>query len=198
MQLHLCVYSQHLHVARVVCRLKTVNPRPRPTPQRVAGGTVEKRAGDVSAEELEAVLAASRSLVAISAQSIAAQDLVDVTQFRALVIVASHNGVSLGELADAARLHLSTASRLCDRLVSMGLLNRADDPANRRQLTLTLTAEGGAVVRNVMQHRRDALRPILARMPAASRAQLAALLQEFTAASGEPPAPDVWAMGWTT
>ena len=44
-------------------------------------------------------------------------------------------------------LHLTRASRLCDRLVAAGLLDRADDPANRRQLTLTLTPDGERVVR---------------------------------------------------
>lgn len=168
----------------------STEPAP-PKPHRV-------RAEQVTTEELDALLAASRTLVAISVQSVVTQDSFDLTHIRALVVVASRGAVSLSELADALRMHLSTASRLCDRLVSMELLNRADDPANRRQLTLTLTARGSALVRDVMQRRRDALRPILAKLPKARRAQLVSLLQEFTAAGGEPPAPDLWAMGWTT
>jgi DNA-binding MarR family transcriptional regulator len=153
----------------------------------------------VTSQELDALLAASRILVAISAQSIAAvDDVVDLTQVRALVVVASRGSVSLGELADAARLHLSTASRMCDRLVAGGLVDRADDPSNRRQLTLSLTKAGNALVQQVMQHRRDALEPILAQLSASRRAQLVSVLQDFAAAGGDPPASDLWAMGWTT
>ena len=77
-------------------------------------------------ELLDAVLAASRSLVAISALSIATvADRVDVVQLRVLVVIASRGRCTLGELADAADLHVSTASRTCDRLVAQGLLHRA-------------------------------------------------------------------------
>src|SRR2546421_8035949 len=109
----------------------------------------------VTEHEADAVMAACRVLVAVSAQSIAAAEgVVDVSQFRVLVIVASRDALSLSELADAAHIHLSKASRLCDRMVTMGLLNRADDPTDRRQLMLTLTPAGRQVVRTVMNRRR--------------------------------------------
>lgn len=153
--------------------------------------------------EAEAVLAACRVLVAVSAQSMAAvEDLADPTQVRALVVIASKGAVSLSELAEATNIHLTRASRLCERLVASGLINRADDPANRRQLTLTLTQAGQDVVSQVMQRRREAIQPILDRlskhMTKQRRAELTALLQEFAAAGGEPSDSDLWAMGWTT
>jgi DNA-binding MarR family transcriptional regulator len=161
----------------------------RPSPRRG-----EARDGDA-----DAVLAACRVLVTLSAQSIAAvEDVADVAQVRALVVISSRGSVSLGELATAANLHLSRASRLCDRMVAQGLIHRADDPANRRQLTLTLTPDGERVVRTVMAHRRAAITPILGRLPKQRRVELVAVLQEFAAAGGEPSDPDLWAMGWTT
>lgn len=150
-------------------------------------------------DEADAVLAACRVLVALSAQSVAAvEDVADVAQVRALVVISSRRSVSLGELAAAANLHLTRASRLCDRMVAAGLIHRADDPANRRQLTLTLTPDGERVVRTVMAHRRAGIKPILARLTKQRRAELVAVLQEFAAAGGEPSDPDLWAMGWTT
>jgi DNA-binding MarR family transcriptional regulator len=154
-------------------------------------------------EEVQALLAACRVLVAVSAQSIASvEDVADLTQVRALVVVASRGSVTLGELATAANLHLTRASRLCDRMVVKGLLNRADDPANRRQLTLTLTEGGEQVVQRVMRRRREAIEPILARMSKQMskqrRAEVVAVLQDFAAAGGEPSDSDLWAMGWTT
>lgn len=150
-------------------------------------------------EEADAVLAACRILVALSAQSIAAvEGVADVSQVRALVVISSRGSVSLGELAAAANLHPSRASRLCDRMVAEGLIHRADDPANRRQLILTLTPGGERVVRTVMQHRRAAITPILAQLTKPRRAELVSVLQEFAAAGCEPSEPDMWAMGWTT
>jgi DNA-binding MarR family transcriptional regulator len=150
-------------------------------------------------DEADAVLAACRILVTLSAQSIAAvADVADVTQVRALVVMASRGSVSLGELATAANLHPSRASRLCDRMVAEGLIHRADDPANRRQLTLTLTLSGERVVRTVMKHRRNAIKPILARLTKQRRAELVSALKEFATAGGEPPDLELWAMGWTT
>lgn len=158
---------------------------------------------DAYRQEAEAVLAACRVLVAVSAQSMAAvEDVADLTQVRALVVVASRGSVSLGELATATGIHLTRASRLCDRLVAKGLINRADDPSNRRQLTLTLTPSGQQVVRTVIRRRREAVEPILDRlgtqMTVARRGELVAVLREFAAAAGEPSDPDLWAMGWTT
>jgi DNA-binding MarR family transcriptional regulator len=150
-------------------------------------------------EEADTVLAACRVLVALSAQSIAAvEDVADVAQVRVLVVLSSRRSVSLGELAAAANLHVTRASRLCDRMVADGLIDRADDPANRRQLILTLTAKGQRVVDDVMAHRRAAITPILARLPPQRRAELVAVLGEFAAAGAEASGPDLWALGWTT
>jgi DNA-binding MarR family transcriptional regulator len=155
--------------------------------------------GRVDDAEVDAVLAACRVLVAVNAQSIATiTDSVDLVQFRVLVVVASRGSVSLQQLAEGARLHVSTASRICDRMVRTGLLNRAADPADRRHLDLTVTSMGGQLVKTVMSRRRAAIRPVLARMPKRSRAELVSALAEFGVAGGEPSAPDLWAMGWTT
>lgn len=168
-------------------------PNERSSPQR----------RDAHDGEVETVLAACRVLVAVSARSIAAvEDVADLTQVRALVVIASQGSVSLRELSEATNIHLTRASRLCDRLVAKRLVNRADDPANRRQLTLTLTSGGEEVVREVMRRRWDAIRPILNRMSEQMTKQrrddLVALLDEFAVAGGEPSDPDLWAMGWTT
>ena len=152
-----------------------------------------------AAAEADAVLAACRVLVALSAQSIAAvDDLADVTQVRVLVIVASTEPVSLGALAEAAQLHPSTASRLCERMVGEGLLDRSDDPSNRRALNLRLTAKGRRVVAAMVRHRREAIMPILRAMPASGRRDLVTALRAFAEAGGEPPDRDLWSMGWTT
>ena len=164
------------------------------------GGTGGRpRAASLSEAEIDAVQAACRVLVAISAQSIAAvEDVVDLAQFRALVVIASRGSVSLAELAEAAGLHMSKASRMCDRMVGLGLVDRAEDPGNRRQLVLTLTPEGSRLVSDVMGRRRAALEPLLLRLPKDRRSQLVSLLREFADAGAEPADADLWFMGWAT
>jgi DNA-binding MarR family transcriptional regulator len=167
-----------------------------PMPRQTECGPADDGVTDT---EVEAVQAACRILVAISARSIAAiDDVVDIAQCRALVVIASRGSVSLGELAGATSLHLSTTSRMCDRLVSTGLLDRADDPADRRQLTLTLTGEGRRLVREVMRRRKLGLTPLLARLPPGSRTQLVTSLRSLAEAAGEPADSDLWFMGWPT
>jgi len=144
-------------------------------------------------------MAASRVLVGVSAQSIAAvEDSLTVVQFRALVIVASRGPIHLTALADAMRVHPSNATRTCDRLVADGLLDRRDNPNDRRHLALTLTAAGRRILDAVMERRRTAIADILRRMPAADRHHLAEVLTQFAAAGGEPSDHQLWSLGWTT
>ncbi|MGH8861999.1 MAG: MarR family winged helix-turn-helix transcriptional regulator [Jatrophihabitantaceae bacterium] len=163
----------------------------------VTGSRATQR-GRASSEEVDAVLDACRSLVAISVRSLAAVSAqVDVVQLRVLVVVASRGSVSLGEAADATGITLSKASRTCDRLVGMRLLARADDPSDRRSLKLTLTPAGRRVVRRVTRARRDAITPMVDAMSLVQRDVLVSTLRVFTA-QAEPESRELWAMGWET
>lgn len=149
--------------------------------------------------QVDAVLLASRVLVGISAQSLAAVNAeVTVPQLRVLVIVASTGPTSLSALADALGVHPSNATRACDRLVTLGLLDRRDNPEDRRTLLLELTPRGQRLVDAVIQHRRTAIRQILRRMPADDRGTLVPALNQLAVAAGEVESADLWSMGWTT
>jgi DNA-binding MarR family transcriptional regulator len=148
---------------------------------------------------LDVVLAASRALVAISAQSIACvEDDVDLVQFRILVVIASHSSCSLNHVAAAVNLHVSTASRTCERLVAADLINRRANAVDRRILELTLTPRGEALVGRALRHRRAALNGILDRLTARQQRRLAAGMRDLADAAGEPSDQALWAMGWTT
>jgi DNA-binding MarR family transcriptional regulator len=148
--------------------------------------------------DVDAVLDACRSLVAISAWSVeAVADQVDLVQLRILVVLATRGVSSLKDLADATRLHLSRASRACERLVGKNLITRSDDPDDRRVLQLGLTPEGEAVVRTVQDARRDAVAPVLAAMSATRRSELVRALRAFAAATGEAGHGDVSSLAWT-
>ena len=154
---------------------------------------------DGADDPLDALMRASRALVAISAQSLeSVPDEVDVTQFRCLVVLASHDAMSLGELAAAASIHLSRASRICDALCTKGLIHRSVSRADRRQLVLVPTTEGRKLIARVMRHRRVALSSVLAAMPSSDRQLVTTAMQVFAEAAGEYPEHLLWAMGWTT
>ena len=73
-------------------------------------------------------------------------------QAEALRIVADHGPLALKELGDMLVCDSGTSpSRIVDRLVSAGLVQRTTSAHDRRQLRLTLTAQGRAQARRVAE-----------------------------------------------
>ena len=94
---------------------------------------------------VDAVLSASRVLVAIAARSLAdAGEEVTLTQYRSLVVLASRGPQGVAELAEAVSVTPPTASRLCDRLVKKALVRRRTDRNDRRHVQIALTQSGRA------------------------------------------------------
>ena len=92
---------------------------------------------------VDAVLSASRVLVAIAARSLAdAGEDVTLTQYRSLVVLASRGPQTVADLADLSAVTPPTASRLCERLVKKGLIRRRAGRHDRRQVRIALTATG--------------------------------------------------------
>jgi DNA-binding MarR family transcriptional regulator len=150
-------------------------------------------------EEVDSVMRAAQVLVAVIAQSAAEiEDVVTLPQFRVLVMAATRGALNLRAVAAGLGVHPSNATRVCDRLVAGGLLDRRDDPADRRHLILTLTDKGRQLFDSVIQHRRAAIGTILAQMPPSNRRTLAADLQAFADAAGETPQAESSPLGWTT
>ena len=135
----------------------------------------------------DAVLLSSRALVAVASRSIASVDeSVTLPQFRALVVLdRAEAGLNVGELARELRIQPSTATRLCDRLVRHRLARRRVNPANRREVTMLLTAAGRDVVAEVTRRRRREIASIMAKVPAAQRAAIIDALTVFREAAGE-------------
>ena len=145
---------------------------------------------------VDAVLGASRALVAVAARSIAAVEPgVTLPQYRTLVVLASRGPQNAGTLADELGVHPSTVSRMCDRLVGRGLIVRAIAPASRREVSIALTPAGRALLDRVTTVRRAALAEIVGRVPLELRPGMVTALRAFSAAAGEVP-DQAWAVGW--
>ncbi|GAB2982621.1 MarR family transcriptional regulator [Amycolatopsis acidiphila] len=139
----------------------------------------------------DAVLTASRLLVAVSARSIAAVDeSITIPQFRLLVVLGSRGPVKLTALAEFLAVNPSTATRMVDRLVAAELVSREANPASRRELVVSLTGTGAAVVREVTQRRRKEISRIVGRMAPTTRRGMVRALAAFTDAGDEPGIAD--------
>lgn len=161
--------------------------------------TARSAAVDTDIDELvSAVLTASRVLVAVSAESLAAvQETVTVTQFRTLVVLQTHGAINQKWLAEQLSIAPSTALRMIDKLEAVGLVTRQDNPGDRREVQLLLTPEGERLVQQVTDRRRSAIARIVTKMPNESRTDLIAALTAFSSAAGEPRAPGgATTFGW--
>ena len=146
---------------------------------------------------VDAVLRASRVLVSVAARSLSGvTDKVTLPQYRALVVLAGHGPQSAGALAEALGVHSSTLTRMCDRLVSKGLITRRESPANRREIVLALTKGGNRVVTSVTERRRKEIAAIVARLPRSQREAMVGALQAFGDAAGEAT-ESAWLPGWS-
>lgn len=65
-----------------------------------------------------------------------------VVQFRTLLFLNRNPGASLSTVAEHLGLTLPTVSKMVDRMVANNLVTREDSSADRRRMTLTLTAKG--------------------------------------------------------
>lgn len=71
---------------------------------------------------------------------------ISIPQFRTLAFVQRNPDSSLSNLAEHLGLTLPSASKLVDGLVKQKLVTRKESTADRRRLTLVLTADGASIV----------------------------------------------------
>jgi DNA-binding MarR family transcriptional regulator len=131
--------------------------------------------GRVAEPDVEALMRVSRVITGVIVGSLLATEAPPLTlpQLRALVLMDGGGVTSTTALAEALEVHVSSASRLVDRLVAGGMVNRAPSASDRRQTTLALTPKGRRTLATVMEHRRAHFAAILGSLDAATRAALA-------------------------
>jgi DNA-binding MarR family transcriptional regulator len=132
--------------------------------------------------------AAPALLAAWDAARQRATPLLSGPQLNALLVVEREEGINLRGLAAQLRMILSSASRLCDRLVASGMVERVPGRADRREIALFLTPSSRQLLDHLRTTRRELLSDVLERMTPAGRAALLRGLTEF-AAVADPEAP---------
>ena len=133
------------------------------------GENLERAANLFGALALEATRTQQRVTAAIVGQSGAAA--------AAIVVIAARPGTSIEHLRDPLGLTQPGATRLVERLVTKGWVERSG-PGGRRGLQLTLTETGHAVFEELLAARRAALSELLAPLSPAQRTLLAARVRD--------------------
>lgn len=129
---------------------------------------------------LESLMNAARIFAATTVESVAQiGDTVTLPQLRILVLASTRPSVNNSDVAQALDVHLSSASRTCDRLVRSGLLSRQALPSDRRRVELILTCEGQRLVAEVTARRRATFSRILRQMSADDQTALSQALDVF-------------------
>lgn len=102
-------------------------------------------------------------------------------QLRAVMVVEQHDGINLRRLSSLLDMLLSSASRLCDRLVAAGMLEREPGRVDRREISLHLTPEAVRLLAELRADRQARLGHVLAGMSPAGREALLRGIGEFDA-----------------
>ena len=107
---------------------------------------------------------------------------VELATLRLLRVVQRQDGdPSIGKVAEVLVIDPSTASRVVDRAVSAGLLERRTCADDRRRSRLRLTDDGERVLDDVNRRRRELLAEVTASWDEADVKQLVTLLQSLVA-----------------
>ncbi len=116
--------------------------------------TTEVSSGATRDADIAAFQAATRDLIDLAIRSVdAVAPGVSLRQMRLMMALFDAGPMPLTHLARTLGVAPSSVSRMIDRLVRAGLVDRSGNPANRAMVTLTLTDPGRETVRQVVAWR---------------------------------------------
>lgn len=101
-------------------------------------------------EALEAQRMIYHAMMRLSAPDWLELDL-STGQFKALMTLGAHQGMTVGEVADALHIGKPAASMLIDRLSHQGYIERSEDSSDRRRTIVVLSPTGAELVERMRQ-----------------------------------------------
>ncbi|WCN80484.1 MarR family winged helix-turn-helix transcriptional regulator [Micromonospora sp. LH3U1] len=119
-------------------------------------------------------------------------------QLRAVMVVEQYDGINLRRLATRLDMLLSSASRLCDRLVASGMLEREPGRFDRREISLHLTPEARRLLAELRADRQAQLAAVLAGMSSEGRDALLRGMRAFDESARRQQARSASAPGAST
>jgi DNA-binding MarR family transcriptional regulator len=140
-----------------------------------------------TSDEDDVLVRAARTFVGMSVRAADQLGPVSLVQLRALTVIDDADGANLIQLSEGMGVTVSTASRLVDRLVGAGLVDRRPSETTRREITLRLTQEGRALLSRYDGLRLDALRRRLDQLPRRRQVAVINALGDLFATDVPPP-----------
>ena len=104
---------------------------------------------------------------------------VTFAQLRILFYICRKPGVDVRGLAEELGISASAVSQQVDRLVGRGLLDRTDNPEDRRRVVLTLTARGEELTDQVSRASQDRIASLLSRLSDEDMSDLQRVLESL-------------------
>ncbi|CAN5338631.1 MarR family transcriptional regulator [soil metagenome] len=139
----------------------------------------------------QALLDLVRGVMAVSMKAAAdGSPPLSVVQLRALTVLSERVEATLGDLARAMGAAVSSSSRLVDRLVVAGLVDRQISMRNRREIALRLTESGHAALTRYDDRRVRELQYILGRLQPTAEVAVRRALGRFAEAMRTPAPAD--------
>lgn len=109
-------------------------------------------------------------------------------QWQAIALLARHEGIKQGRLAELLEVEPITLGRMIDRLQDARIVERRPDPADRRAWLLFLTSRGQEQIERVRPFALEVLEAALEGVAAEERAQFLAILDRMRVnLSSRPP-----------
>jgi DNA-binding MarR family transcriptional regulator len=99
---------------------------------------------------LDAFEELQQRLMSMHATEFAALDIT-MAQAKLLYVVAAAGELTMSDIANRLGVTVSTASGSVDHLVSLGLMARAEDPADRRHVRISVTPNGVATLERLRE-----------------------------------------------
>lgn len=106
-----------------------------------------------------------------------------LAQLRVLFRLRNRGPITSGQLASGLGVTLPTVSSVIDRLAGQSLVERRDDPADRRRVILALTPAGIAIVERIQEGRRTRLARAIDSIDGKALAKLLVGLEALNAAA---------------
>ena len=105
-----------------------------------------------------------------------------MTQLRVLFLLRAEGGASAGTMAEAFKVAPSTLTRIVDRLVRQGLVQRETADGDRRLVRHYLSASGASTVEELERRGRARMDEVMDRLSAPQLERLVSALEDLTAA----------------
>jgi len=112
------------------------------------------------------------------------------SQWRTLAVLARHEGINQGGLAELLEIEPITVCRMIDRLEEAGKVERRRDPDDRRAWRIYLTEKARPFIEQFRELANELTNEVLDGISEADRTHMTALLQQMRANLGLPRPDD--------